>query len=268
MPIPFVAAASIDEVIQRLDTIIDHAAETQSAMGIFPALYIVVTEKIKANIDAGNVFEDNARMEKLDIIFANRYLEAHHAYSQGEPISQSWAVAFQSATTLGNKVILQDLLVGTNAHVNLDLGIAAAQTSPGKEIDSLYKDFMAVNHILNQITSLVRMELAALSPRIALIDRWFKGADDAIMNFSVNRARDAAWLFAKQLAPLEGDAFAAKVKERDFWTQEFGKLVLSPGLIGGLIVWWIKMKETKDMPTILNGLRSAANAAARKMQMP
>jgi len=265
MSTPFVPATSIDEVIQRLDAIIDHAAETHNAIGIFPALYVVVTEKIKAAIDAGDVFEDNPRMEKLDIIFANRYLEAYHLYNLGEPVTQSWQVAFDAAKAGGIKMILQDLLIGTNAHVNLDLGIAAAATAPGEAIDDLYNDFMVVNRILNQITSLIQAELGGLSPRIALVERWMKGKDEAILNFSVNRARDAAWLLAKQLARLEGEAWKEKVKERDAFTQKLGKLILNPGLIGRIIAWWIRMKEVRHMPTVLAELRTASQAAAAKM---
>lgn len=45
-------------------------------------------------------------------------------------------------------LILQHLLLGINAHINLDLGIAAAQTSPGDDLPDLRNDFVEINRVL------------------------------------------------------------------------------------------------------------------------
>ena len=68
-------AETIDEVLQRLDEIIDQAIDQKSRLGYFPALYRKVTRRIKEGIQ-NDEFESSERMERLDIIFANRYLDA------------------------------------------------------------------------------------------------------------------------------------------------------------------------------------------------
>ena len=68
-------------------------------------------------------------MERLDAIFAARYLEAVQQLWSGSVPSRSWRVAFDAATQPG-PIVLQHLLLGMNAHINLDLSIAAARTSP------------------------------------------------------------------------------------------------------------------------------------------
>lgn len=265
MSVPFTPATTIDEVLQRLDAIINYSIEKESAIGLFAALYIVVTEKIKEGIDAKNVFEDNQRMERLDVIFANRYLKAFHQYTNGETPTKTWQLAFNATERFSSYIILQELLAGMNAHVNLDLGIATAETAPGDLIDGLHTDFLAVNAILSKLTNQVQGEINELSPRVGLIDKWLKGVDDVVLNFSLKKARDFSWKFAKKLAPLPPEEWDAAIEEHEKGTIKFGEAVLSPGLIGTLVVWWIKRKESKSLPEIINGLRQAANVVAARM---
>jgi hypothetical protein len=117
-------ATSIDEVLVELDVIIKACRERGSADGYFAALYRRVTAEVKAGIARAG-FEDGARMEQLDVAFANRYLDAWTHKEQGVRITESWEVAFDCSRDYW-PVVLQHLLLGMNAHINLDLGIAAA----------------------------------------------------------------------------------------------------------------------------------------------
>ncbi len=265
MSVPFTPAATIDEVIQRLEKIIEYSIEKENALGFFTALYIVVTKKVKVGIEAGDIFEDNARMEKLDVIFANRYLEAFHLYRSGKQATPAWELAFKATEHFPAYIIMQELLAGINAHINLDLGIAVAEVAPGAQIEDLHNDFNAINAILGKLTDQMRMELNELSPRIGLIDRWLKGADDVILNFSLKKARDDAWDFAKALAVLPQADWATKISEKQEEVLKFGKLVLSPGLIPSLFVWWIKRKESKNIPEIIMGIQNAAGVIAGRI---
>jgi hypothetical protein len=66
------AATTIDEVINQLEKIIKESIDTRSRIGFFAALYHKVTVRVKEGI-LKNEFEDGARMEQLDVVFANRY---------------------------------------------------------------------------------------------------------------------------------------------------------------------------------------------------
>ena len=88
----FVPAESIDEVIARLDAIIHQAIIERDRLGFFAVLYRTVTVAVQAGIAAGR-FDDGPRMERLDIVFANRYLEAFHTHRSGATPSKSWSVA-------------------------------------------------------------------------------------------------------------------------------------------------------------------------------
>ena len=129
---PHQRPTTIDEVIDRLDELIGWAATEKSRLGYFAALYRGVTVKVREGVATG-AFEDGPRMERFDVIFANRYLDAVRVYREGNNPSRSWLFAFESAKGV-RPVVLQHLLLGINAHINLDLGVAAAEVSKDGEL--------------------------------------------------------------------------------------------------------------------------------------
>jgi Family of unknown function (DUF5995) len=258
----FQPAKDIDEVIQRLDEIIQWCSDTRNPLGIFPALYVVVTEKVKEGIAQGNVFEDGPRMAKLDVIFANRYLEAFHQLRNGQKPSLCWQASFDAAAKFHSYLIIQELLLGMNAHINLDLGVAAATTCPGKSIQGLKQDFMSINVILNALVDDIKDDLERLSPRFAWVVRHMVG-EDAILEFSIKVARNHAWKFAKDLAGTPQPQWAAPISKKDEGTTKLANVIASPGIWGGLIVWWVKRAESKDIPHILKELRDTARAKVK-----
>ncbi|MEO1626876.1 MAG: DUF5995 family protein, partial [Bacteroidota bacterium] len=186
---PFVPAQSIDEVLQQLDQIIADSIDQASLLGAFAALYRQVTARVKQGIADGR-FEDGARMERLDVVFANRYLAAYAQYkAAGEFPTQSWLLAFEK-TRLPELLIIQHLFLGMNAHINLDLGIAAAEIAPGESIHELEKDFMEINQLLLEMVGAVQKRIGELSPLFWLLD-WLGGvSDERLAGFSLKAARD------------------------------------------------------------------------------
>src|SRR5690606_13776650 len=115
----FVPAQNIKEVLTALDLIIADCRQHNSRMGYFAVLYKKMTEGVRVGLSQ-NYFDDGARMEKLDVVFANRYLNAYHQYRHGQPSTHSWAEAFNAAQR-SDLIVVQHLLLGINAHINLDL---------------------------------------------------------------------------------------------------------------------------------------------------
>lgn len=149
---------SIAEVITRLEQIVEETKERQSPLGYFAALYLKMTIAVRDGIENGQ-FENGSRMEQLDVRFANRYFEAYDAWQSGKPCTQSWQTAFEASKD-ERLTVLQHVLLGMNAHINLDLGIAAAQTRSGDAIFGLRKDFDRINDIIAALTDRVQERLA------------------------------------------------------------------------------------------------------------
>ena len=127
---------------------------------------------------------------------------------------------------------MQHLLAGMNAHIGLDLGIAAATICPGSGIESLHNDFNKINTILAGLVNTVESELADMWPILKPID-WLVGKlDEQIAIFSMDIAREAAWNVALQYAPLQTHPQQENfIIARDAKVAAFGKKIIRPGFL-------------------------------------
>lgn len=232
---------SIDEVIKVLDEIIVDAEKSNSTMGYFAALYRKVTIKVKEGIE-NNFFENGPRMEKLDVVFALRYIEAYSAWKNNSACTVAWKYTFDHASQK-QFIVLQHLLLGMNAHINLDLGIAAAQVAENANIDDLENDFNKINEILSSLVIEVENNLSKIWPLLKRILKWTNKVDDFLVDFSMELARDGAWKFAKSLSPGIPKNIAEQIKTRDQKVAQKASIVTHPGKIPGIILQIVRWGE-------------------------
>ena len=225
---------SISEVITALDEIIESSIRSQSPLGYFAALYRKVTIKIQHGID-NNEFDNGELVEKLDIIFAQRYLDAYTEYLNGKTTTLSWGVAM-SAGHKWNPIVIQHLLFGMNAHINLDLGVSMFQSSPDS-IERLKGDFDKVNDILSSLVDTAQKDLTEIWPLLKWILRITGKIDNVFIDFSMKKARDGAWKFAQELSMMPNELIQTCIEERDMKVAKVSRLISMPGiLISGLLI--------------------------------
>ena len=234
-------ATTIDEVIQFLDEIIEISKLEQSAIGLFTALYREVTLKIKQGIASGS-FQNGERMEKLDIIFANRYLKAYYLYKVKERPSECWEFSFQQAENFW-PIVVQHLLLGINAHVNLDLGIASAQVSTIENIEDLKSDFDQINNILSNLVGSVEKCLIEIWPTLTIILKLSGKIDNFFIDFSMKTARDGAWKFANEFVVLSENQREATIQERDAKIAKIARMISNPGYLVSAVFKFIRLFE-------------------------
>jgi len=232
---------NIADVIAELEIIIERSKLNDDPLGYFAALYKKVTLKVKEGI-ANNIFDDGPRMEKLDVIFASRYLDAYAAYQNNEPVTESWKKAFKLSKKYW-PIVLQHLLIGMNAHINLDLGIAAAEVMKGSDINDLKGDFDKINEILSSLVQDVESDLSAIWPTLKTILKWTGKVDDFLIDFSMKLARDGAWSFAVALADTPSDKVTALIATRDLSVAKIGNLVVNPGWFVSTLFKLIRLGE-------------------------
>jgi hypothetical protein len=238
---------TIDEVIERLNAILDDSLRQGTRIGYFTALYERVTTNVRRALVAGNVFEDNDRMERLDVVFANRFLDAWDAHVGGGTPTASWQVAF-GGLDHSDALVVQHLLLGMNAHINLDLGIAAATIAPTKaELDSLWPDFKRINDVLARLVQVVEDELGEISPRLKRIEDFAPGLEDKVFDFAMDEARDFAWALAQQLAAAGPEGRDAVIAARDAVVAGVGRAVYPLTGLFGEIQRWIRHAESTDV---------------------
>lgn len=246
----------IDGVIAQLDAIVAGCTANASRAGYFAALYRRVTQTVRDRIGTG-YFDDDARMERLDVTFAGRYLQAYADWRAGNPgLSACWKVAFDAVAD-PSLLLLQNLLAGMNAHITFDLGIATAQIARiPAGLTSIHGDFDKINALLACLVPTVFSELGDLSPLIHLLEDVCDEGEQKLVDLALGTARDFAWLFANELVIVQGDSDLEKLlldlKDRE--ASWLGRTIVHPG--GTLekinhVVWLAESKNVAKNIAVL-----------------
>ncbi len=248
-------AHTLAEVLQYLDTIISRCRQQNSRIGYFASLYKAMTLGVQTAIEQG-VFEDGPRMERLDVAFANRYLEAYTQFSNGQIATHAWMHAFNAASQ-DKLTVVQHLLLGINAHINLDLGIAAAAITTPDTIPELQHDFQQINNVIANISALLQRRLKQISWPVLFLSALDPQRSDALINFSIQKARDMAWSNALLLSAAPDTADAAIIQATDNVIARVATGIQNPGGLTRLLVKGIMLFESKDVAKNLAALNEA-----------
>lgn len=167
----------------------------------FNRMYLQVTELVDARISEG-YFTNPIFMERLDVVFAHLYLDTLDADRTGRVLPQCWEPVLVSRRL--PLAPIQFAVAGMNAHINHDLPVALIATCEQLGLDAKSRavraDYDKVNQILADVHEQVRRSFIRsvvpaveqeLSPLLTLVGSW-----------SVNRARDAAWVNSQVLWSL------------------------------------------------------------------
>ncbi len=249
----------INPIVAELRSVVDDARGHEDRNGYFAALYLGVTSAVARGVRDG-AFATPDRLSELTVTFARRYLDAFELHRNGRRPSQSWQVAFDAASAW-SPTVLQHLLLGINAHINLDLGIAAAQVAPGDDIVDLEPDFIEINDVLAGLVADVQRRINRISPLYRFVDDIAGDVDHAVVNFSIGRARDAAWQLARELAPLDETAARSVISDRDIAAARLGRRVLHPGVITSAGLLAVRFTERRSPSDVIATLAEGEDAA-------
>jgi hypothetical protein len=246
--------ATIDEVLAKLDEIIESSLGKNSPAAIFAYVYRRTTAEIKKGVEAG-IFHDNARMEQFDVMFANYYIKAYYDYLENRDVSTSWKVSFDACAE--QICIVQHITLGMNAHINLDLGVTAGHIMEGKELADLKEDFMKVNAILFTLTKEMNKSLGRVSKLLFLVNWLGRNNDELFINFSIKKARDFSWGTANMIwsAPDQQER-QARILGVDGTVTALGGFLRTPkGRALRLVLGLMRRFEEKDVRKIVDGMR-------------
>jgi len=124
-------SATIDEVIERLQRLLEPLTAANDSRQYFHATYLRTTMAVAAEIKRGG-FVDPEWTERWDVAFADFYLDALEAATgDGQP-SRPWTIAFGAPARMP---ALNHVLFGMNAHINFDLPQALLAVITDEEFD-------------------------------------------------------------------------------------------------------------------------------------
>lgn len=191
--------STVAGVIDRLRSI-ERALPPSDGAAIFNAMYLKVTERIAAELNAGATFRDPEFMFELDVRFAGLWLSAHDTAASGQKVPSAWAPLFEERSTRGIFPI-QYALAGINAHIENDLPLAVVQTCRSRGVTprrlSIFQDYEAVNDLLASVESDIRRSFLTdieqriddeVGPLVHLVNAW-----------NIDKARELAWVNVETL---------------------------------------------------------------------
>ncbi len=241
----------IDDVLNALDELIVEGVRGSHRWVVFAAMYRRMTLAVKRAIEE-DVFDDGPRMSFFDAVFARRYFAPLEAYRQGGPMPRSWAVTFD-ATEDPSLTAMQLLLLGVNAHINLDLGFSVVEA--GLEPEPFEADFDRINAILAAELDHVQAALDQVSPWLDGLDRLAGRADERLGVFVLVKARAQAWRVAQAASRRSPEERAAYEAEVDGFATALGHRIARPGLPLSVLVWLIRWRESWTLEQLVELLR-------------
>jgi hypothetical protein len=190
-------------------------------------------------------------MEVLDVLFAKRFIDAYELWKAGQKPTESWRIAFESSKNTGH-LVFQHLFLGINAHINLDLGIAASETMSGKDLNEIKGDFDKINSVLSELVDGVKANISVVSPVFGLVIPLAKGRDELLLNFSIQLARDGAWKYAGEYH-ADGDK-TFQIQDRDKKIAALAKKLINPGKLLGFLIKIVAFAEWKSVSKTMDQL--------------
>ena len=174
---------TVADVKARLNSMLKTLGDRGDHRATFPAVYLATTaksEKVLAAIrDPSNPEHNKYKnldpklIENIVLEFGKMYFDAFDNYEKGNKaaVPQAWRTTFDQAKTETTSV-MEDMLLGINAHIGNDLGIILAKPMPGG--GTLYdpKDpkqvatFNAFNQILIEETPTILSNVTALESKL------------------------------------------------------------------------------------------------------
>jgi len=154
----------LDKIIKKMGSFIDQYAKNNDPRERFLLLYRTFKNELRMNIQKGR-FVDAKWSEAICCRMAETYFEAVDSYHVGgADCPQCWIKSFNLSLD-GKPNLLQDALLGMNAHINYDLAIATYDTLQrfddlaesnlnngidlivNRRLKSRYYDYLMINQI-------------------------------------------------------------------------------------------------------------------------
>lgn len=197
---PFESPAEVQDHLTRLETRLRNRDDRRA---VFLTIYVRMTGKVREGIERGQ-FEDPDWMGRYLVGFANYYRRAFLAFERGQlgPVPDPWRIAFGSALR-GDSLVIQDSLLGVNAHINYDLALTLNNVGIDPNRPQKYADHVEINNILARLIDAQQDALAEMyATGIGDFDAAIGRLDESFFLRSMTEGREQAWRVAVVLTDV------------------------------------------------------------------
>jgi len=210
-----------EQVLVRMDDLLTAWEAAKDRRAIFLSCYKLMTQNVLAAIEADE-FEDTLWVATLMENFAGYYFQALENFEKSSTSSQDvWGVAFHAAQNPHTHV-LQNLVLGVNAHINYDLVFALFELLAGEwahlspeQRHIRYRDHCHINEIIYHTINAVQDQVIdRYQPLFALADKLLGPVDEWMTSLLISEWREEVWKHATHLLDaVEADNRASIIKQ-------------------------------------------------------
>jgi hypothetical protein len=203
----------IDSLLALMHRHLERFDAARDNRAAFLRVYATMTASARDHLLAGDFFLDGAWVERVAVRFAWWYFDALDRYEQGADPPPAWRYAFDVARRRQG-FLLQDILLGMNAHINNDLPLVVAdilrrEGDEGHLARAVRRrfDHDQINRILHEVIPTVEAVTARHYGRlIRPLGRVLGTLDQSLSTFGLKTWRDNVWRNAQFLLAAETEA--------------------------------------------------------------
>lgn len=231
---PFGSVEQVLEDLGRLERVFRDQGDDRA---IFATAYRRMTLGMRVHLD-GDLFEDPDWVRAYLVAFGEYYRRALLLWEYGEidHIPDAWELSFGTAER-GEALVLQDLVLGVNAHINHDLPFALEDAGVEHGRTRKHRDHDRVNRVIGRVIDAVQDRVVEhYSAALGHLDTLLGPVDETITHFSLTKARDHAWSRGVALtnAP-DTDERRRLHSQIDDTTEVLAQIVLAPSRLPAFI---------------------------------
>lgn len=183
---------TLPEAVDGLTELESEFLQARDRRCIFLTIYVRMSREMERLLCAQR-FLDNDWVERYTILFADYYRVALRAWQRRESPPKAWRAAFETAAG-GKALVLQDALLGINAHINHDLAFTLRDLGLNPNREQKLTDHESVNDVLASIAGEVQKLVAEkYAPGLTAAGALAGNLDELAADFSMRKAREAAW---------------------------------------------------------------------------
>ncbi|MGC4068497.1 MAG: DUF5995 family protein [Polyangiaceae bacterium] len=228
------------DALAQLDVILEDA-KLAFAGGSFTRFYRQLAVRVSRELAAGQ-FEDASRIARLFSVVSSRYLHAIAAHRAGSDLLLSWDVAL-SFVREGKGSVLQEQLLGTNALLNIELGVSAAKVMRGHKFDALEADFRHLERIVLDHLEDFDSRRNPISPILQWFGFGMGKPKRWLLAESALRFHENAWGFGKRLSELDPAFWPAAIADRDTLASELAWKIAGPSIPTRVVLVGLRLFE-------------------------
>ena len=216
-------------ILKQMREQIYHWEQTSDSRATFLSCYLLMTENMLQAIES-NQFHDSKWVYTFLHRFAEYYFEALAAYEYQRLIAPKVWVIVHDAAQKDTTQVLQNLLLGINAHINFDLIFTLVDmlTPEWQQLSLLEKDQRQADHnhvnliIADTIDSVQDQVIESLIPKMDLVDKLMGPLDEWMISTLITHWRDDVWRQAVDLLEME-DIEACEVRKEQIEQQTINR---------------------------------------------